>query len=62
MVVEAARCGNLERSKSDCGLVGGANLPETLEDGLDVIVVVGNAGECGKSVSLMSDNCNGRAC
>ena len=60
MVAEAARrCGSLERSKFDCGLVGGSNLP--LDDGLGV-VVVGNTGECRKSVSLMLDSRNGRAC
>jgi len=36
MVAEVgSRCGGLERSEFDCGSVGDANLPETLEDGLE---------------------------
>lgn len=59
-MVKAGRCGGLERSEFDCGLIGDAALPETLDGGLDIVVVViGNTGECGKSVSLTFDNRNG---
>lgn len=60
IVAETGRCGGLERSEFDCGLIGEAALPETLEDGLDVAVVVGNAGTCGKSVLSAFDSRNGR--
>ena len=61
MVAEVgSRCGGLERSEFDCRSVGDANLPETLDDGLDVVIIVGNKGECGKSVFSTLDNRNGR--
>jgi len=59
IVAEAARrCGGLARSELDCGWeVGDPNLPETLDEGLDtVVVVVGNTGECRYSVSSTLDS------
>jgi len=46
-------------SEFDCGSVGDANLPETLDNGLDVVVIIGNKGEYGKSVFSTFDNRNG---
>ena len=45
IVAEAARrCEGLVSGELDCGWeVGDPNLPQTLNEGLDVVVVVGNA-------------------
>ena len=58
IVAEVARiCWGLARGELDCRLeVGDPNLPETLDEGLDVVVVVGNTGECGYSISLTLDS------
>jgi hypothetical protein len=46
------RGGGLMRSELGCGWeVGDPNLPENLDEGLDVVVVVGNTGEYRYSVS-----------
>jgi len=57
IVAEAGRCGGLARSEVGCGWeVGDPNLPETLDEGLDIVAVVGNTGECEYSVSLTLDS------